>query len=150
MRNELHKKAIELYSALAEVLKPYVCKKVAKVTPYDSWTKEIKEKINTVESEILNTSYPRYRVIFKFYRSYVHAELTIIFNDAEAHHSYYKEVSFCVCTLEENHLVDVFHAPPLKTDYDAKIIEEQSSELSTLKARASEIESALRYFEVHR
>lgn len=150
MRNKLNKKAIELHAELAEMLEPYVNKKVVKITPYDNWVKEIGQKIKEIDGRILNSSYPRYRLVFNFSSSSVWAVLTIIFNDKEAMHSYYKEATFTVCRLDNNHLVSVLPVGNLKTDYDANHIHQQDLELSDLKAKVYELEHALEPFAVHR
>jgi hypothetical protein len=143
-RNELNALALEVYDRCAEILAPYVGKKICKVTPYKTWIKALKDKFDEIDS-LVGT---RNRLIFTFSNCLIMAEITICFDSNDRY--FYKDKWFTLAILDHDQvsLSSIMGRPECKTDYDAAEVETNIVSIEQLKDQIESLEKSVREFEI--
>lgn len=144
-RNKVNTKANELQAEFTKLLQPFVGKKVIKVTPYTTWTKQVAKALDAV------TFGPdfAFRLVYNFCSYSVYAEIDTTYRIDEHSVNYVKQ-EFCVCRLDGNcDGVTLTSLPDLanfRTDYTAEEVIEKRAKLAELQAELRAVESDLREF----
>jgi hypothetical protein len=150
-RNLVNAKANELQAEFRNLLAPFINKKVIKVTPYSTWTKQVAQVLDTVTSrpDFAGPHTGRFRLVYNFCAYSVYAEIDTTYRIDEHSVNYVKQ-EFCVCRLDGNcDGVTLTSLPDLanfRTDYTAEEIIEKRAKLAELQAELRAVESELREF----
>jgi hypothetical protein len=150
-RNLVNAKANELQTEFRNLLAPFINKKVIKVTPYSTWTKQVAQVLDTVTSrpDFAGPHTGRFRLVYIFCAYSVYAEIDTTYRIDEHSVNYVKQ-EFCVCRLDGNcDGVTLTSLPDLanfRTDYTAEEIIEKRAKLAELQAELRTVESELREF----
>jgi hypothetical protein len=150
-RNMVNAKANELQAEFRNLLAPFINKKVIKVTPYSTWTKQVAQVLDTVTSrpDFAGPHTGRFRLVYTFCAYSVYAEIDTTYRIDECSVNYVKQ-EFCVCRLDGNcDGVTLTSLPDLanfRTDYTAEEIIERRAKLAELQAELRTVESELREF----
>jgi hypothetical protein len=160
-RNLVNAKANELQAEFRNLLAPwllrtvtslpFIDKKVVKVMPYSTWTKQVAQVLDTVTSrpDFAGPHTGRFRLVYNFCAYSVYAEIDTTYRIDEHSVNYVKQ-EFCVCRLDGNcDGVTLTSLPDLanfRTDYTAEEIIEKRAKLAELQAELRAVESELREF----
>jgi hypothetical protein len=160
-RNLVNAKANELQAEFRNLLAPwllrtvtslpFIDKKVVKVTPYSTWTKQVAQVLDTVTSrpDFAGPHTGRFRLVYTFCAYSVYAEIDTTYRIDEHSVNYVKQ-EFCVCRLDGNcdgtSITGLPDPANFRTDYTLEEIVRKMTELSELETKAADIKSELREF----
>lgn len=141
-RNKLNGRAAEIFGHLADILYPYIGRKVVKVTPYQTWVKVLADAISSLHTDLHSEGF---RLVFEFYSHSIHAKLTYSYQVPGVSYSHFIDCSFNLCSLERQTLKSLASAPDFRK-YCPREITEARQAVSALKEQIRELESRLGAF----
>jgi hypothetical protein len=150
-RNLVNAKANDSQAEFRNLLEPFIGKKVIKVTPYSTWTKQVANVLDTVTSraDFAGPHTGRFRLVYNFCAYSVYAEIDTTYRIDEHSVNYVKQ-EFCVCYLDGDHysttLISLPDLANFRTDYTVEEIIEKRAKQAELQAELRAIESGLYEF----
>lgn len=143
-RNQVNVMANELRLHFKDILKPYIGKKVVKVTPYKYWLKSIEPKTRNLQNWMHEQGF---RLTFTFCNSCIFANLDKTYKVSEQRVDFVKQ-EFTIALIRDCILEDCekFICDKFRIDYTSEEITETRKQISDLESQISQLKSNIREF----
>ena len=143
-RNAVNVMANELRLHFADVLDPFIDKKVIKVTPYAYWTVKVKKELEQIEKWMEDQ---KFRLSYTFTDYYVWADLDKTYQVGEHSVDYVKQ-QFQICKLRDFVILEScrFDCDKFRTDYTPEEVTQTRKKIRDLENQVSELKSTISEF----
>ena len=142
-RNKVNSKANYVRKYLQDYLQQYIGKKIVKVTPYKTFTQNIKKELADFEQQIADQ---KFRLLFYFSEHRISAQIDTTYRIDESSVNCVKQ-EFYICTIQNCVLTDFADCLLFRTDYTEQEIVDKRQQIAELDRQISALKGEMNRFQ---